>query len=103
MSPFVYALLVIFVILPLMAVWLFCLFHILARPDLRIWQKALWAVGVFVFPLVGAIAYLYAWKKHGPIDETQKYSEMSAEDIEDAIWRSQHSTSSDRIEHTRLQ
>lgn len=103
MSPLVYSLLIIFVILPLMAIWVFCLFHIVARPDLKVWQKVLWAVGVFVFPLVGAIAYLYAWKKRGPIDETRKYESMSAEEIEDAMWRSQHMTSSDRIERTRLQ
>jgi hypothetical protein len=26
--------------------------------------------GILILPIIGAIAYLIAWKQHGPIDDT---------------------------------
>jgi hypothetical protein len=97
-----YILIGFFVILPLVAVWCYCLFHIVARPDLRVWQKVLWAAGIFALPVIGAIVYLLAWRKHGPIDETDAWADKSAEEIEDAVWQSENMTATDRFGHTRL-
>jgi phospholipase D-like protein len=92
----------LFVVIPLLAIWVFCLFHIVARPDLKVWAKVLWLVGILVLPIIGAVAYLIAWKKHGPIDDTKEWEDKSARDIEDEMFRSTHMTSADRSENTRL-
>ena len=97
-----YILIGFFVILPLVAVWTFCLFHIVARPDLKVWQKVLWALGIFVLPLIGAIIYLIAWKNHGPIDDTKAWEDKSAEEIEEEVWKSENMSATDRFGHTRL-
>jgi hypothetical protein len=99
---FLEILIVFFVIMPLFAIWVWCLFHILARPDLSAWAKALWIVGILVLPLIGAIAYLINYKKHGPIDATKEWEGKSAEEIEEEVFHSTHMTSTDRTENTRL-
>jgi hypothetical protein len=103
MSPVLYILLGFFVILPLIAVWVFCAGHILARPDLKMWQKAAWLLGILVLPIVGAAIYLVVWQRHGVIDDTAEWDDKSAEEIEEAVWRDQHMSSTDRMSDTRLQ
>ena len=103
MSSVTYMLIAFFVILPLVAIWCYCLFHIVARPDLKLWQKFAWGAGILVLPIIGAIAYLIAWKQHGPIDDTALWEDKSAEEIEEAVWQSENMTSGDRFSHTRLQ
>jgi type VI protein secretion system component VasK len=98
MSDFLYATLFFFIGLPLLAIWVWCLIQIVARPDLELWSKALWILGILVFPIVGAVVYLISWKKHGPVADTQKWDDKSAEEIEDAVFHSTHMTSEDRLE-----
>jgi hypothetical protein len=99
---FLEILIIFFIVFPLLAIWAWCLFHIIARPDMTVLSKVLWAVGILVLPLIGAIAYLIAYKKHGPVDETKKWEDKSAEEIEDEVFHAQHMTSSDRAQNTRL-
>ena len=103
MSPVAYVFIGFFIILPLIAVWVYCAAHIVARPDLRVWQKALWMIGILILPIIGAVAYLLMWRKHGPIDETKAWEDKSAEEIEQAVWQSENMSSTDRLGHTRLQ
>jgi type VI protein secretion system component VasK len=91
-----------FVAFILAAIWVFCLVQIIARPDLNVGAKILWALAILVFPLIGAAAYIIYSSKRGPIDETQIWEEKSAEEIEEAAYRSSHMTASDRTSDRRL-
>jgi hypothetical protein len=99
---FLEVLIVFFVVMPLLAIWVWCLFHILARPDLSAFAKALWIVGVLLLPIIGAVAYLVSYRKRGPIDDTKEWEDKSAEEIEDEVFHSTHMTSMDRSQNTRL-
>lgn len=95
MSPALYAILIFLVALPLMAIWIWCVIHIVARPDLRAWAKALWIIGILLLPVIGAVAYLISWKRHGPVDETKAWEGKSAEEIEEAVFHSTHMSAGD--------
>jgi hypothetical protein len=87
MSFPVYMVVVFFVFL-LVAIWAWCLIHIVSRPDLKGWTKALWSVGILLFPIIGAAAYWISWLRHGPIDETKAWEGKSTEEIEAEVYRS---------------
>jgi type VI protein secretion system component VasK len=103
MSPVAYVFIGFFILLPLVALWVYCIAHMIARPDLKLFQKALWIVAIIVFPFIGSIVYLFMWRRHGPIDETKAWEDKSAEEIEQAVWQSENMSATDRISHTRLQ
>jgi hypothetical protein len=48
----------LFVWIPLLMVWFFCLFDVFTRHDLSGVGKAVWLVAILVLPWIGAIAYL---------------------------------------------
>jgi hypothetical protein len=97
MSTFEY-LLLFFVALPLVVVWVWCLVQIVARPDMRLWEKVLWAVGILVLPVVGAIAYIVVAGKQGPVDETKEWEDKSAREIEAEVYQSSHMTTTQRFD-----
>jgi hypothetical protein len=49
--------------IPLMFLWGFALWDILSRNDLRGWEKALWAIAIVFFPLIGLLVYFIARPK----------------------------------------
>jgi hypothetical protein len=69
MGDYVYLVIGVFVIVPLLFLWLWCVFDAFTRPDLTFTLKALWAITVLVFPLAGAAAYLYFRSKRRPFSE----------------------------------
>jgi Phospholipase_D-nuclease N-terminal len=88
MSDAAYAALVFFVLVPLVAIWVFCVINIVGRPDMKFWTKALWIIGILVLPIIGAVAFLIYLSKRGPVDETKEWEGRSAEEIEDAVFQS---------------
>jgi hypothetical protein len=101
MSFFGYAILFMVGFLVL-AIWVWSIVQIVARPDFSVLAKALWIAAVLVFPIVGTIAYLVYSAKRGPIDETKKWEDMSAEEIEAAEYRASHMTATDRSGDQRI-
>jgi hypothetical protein len=95
MSDAAYAAIVFFVLVPLVAVWVWCVIQIVGRPDMKFWAKALWIVGILVFPIIGAVAFLIYLSKRGPVDETKEWEGKSAEEIEDAVFQSRRMSPSD--------
>ena len=49
---------VLFVMLPLMALWIGCIIDMISRPDLKAITKGIWVVVVLFFPFFGALAYI---------------------------------------------
>jgi type VI protein secretion system component VasK len=101
MSFFGYTILFMAALLVL-AVWVWSIVQIVARPDFRVWAKVVWIAAVLVFPIVGTIVYLIYSSKRGPIDETKKWEDMSAEEIEEAEYRASHMTATDRSGDQRI-
>ncbi|HWC29961.1 MAG TPA: PLD nuclease N-terminal domain-containing protein [Dehalococcoidia bacterium] len=95
MSFFMYTL-IFMVVFFLAVIWVFCLVQIVARPDLRVWQKVAWIAGILVFPIVGAVAYMIFSAKRGPVDDTKLWEDKSAEEIEANAYRASHMTATDR-------
>jgi type VI protein secretion system component VasK len=85
-----------------LAIWVWSIVQIVARPDFSVIAKALWIAGVVILPVIGTIVYLVYSAKRGPIDETQQYADMSAEEIEAAQYRASHMTATDRSGDQRL-
>ena len=85
-----------------LAIWVWSIIQIVARPDFTVWAKVLWIAAVLIFPIVGTIVYLIYSGKRGPIDETKKWEDMSAEEIEEAQYRASHMTSTDRSGDQRI-
>jgi hypothetical protein len=79
-----------------LAIWIWSIIQIIARPDFRVLTKVLWIAAVLFFPIVGTIVYLVYSGKRGPIDETKKWEDMSAEEIEATEYRASHMTATDR-------
>ncbi|HEY7346801.1 MAG TPA: PLD nuclease N-terminal domain-containing protein [Ktedonobacterales bacterium] len=48
------------IVVPVTALWVSIMIDLVKRPDLVGWRKALWALAVICFPLLGALAYLIA-------------------------------------------
>jgi hypothetical protein len=46
------------IIVPLTICWLFGIFDIFSRPDLRGWTRAGWLLFVLILPLIGTLIYL---------------------------------------------
>jgi hypothetical protein len=67
MGDYVYLLFGLFVIVPLLVLWVWIVFDAFARPDLKLSMKALWAAIVLLFPLVGGIAYLIFRARAKPV------------------------------------
>ena len=85
-----------------LAIWVWSIIQIVARPDFSVLAKVLWIAAVLVFPIVGTIVYLIYSGKRGPIDETKKWEDMSAEEIEEAQYRASHMTATDRSGDQRI-
>jgi hypothetical protein len=50
-------------------VWLFVVIDMIFRREMRAWAKVLWAIGLLVFPVVGALVYLFV-RPWGPTNVT---------------------------------
>jgi len=85
-----------------LAIWVWSIIQIVARPDFSVLAKVLWIAAVLVLPIVGTIVYLVYSSKRGPIDETKKWEDMSAEEIEEAQYRASHMTATDRSGDQRI-
>jgi hypothetical protein len=44
--------------------WIFILFDLFMRRDLKGWHKALWLLGIILFPILGAIVYVIVRPKN---------------------------------------
>ena len=51
-------LLVAMLVLPITVLWIGTIIDIIGRPDLKGWAKALWMLGVLVFPIFGSLIYV---------------------------------------------
>ncbi|MGE0056491.1 MAG: PLD nuclease N-terminal domain-containing protein [Dehalococcoidia bacterium] len=60
MSEFWWGLLWLTLFIPLMFLWGFALWDIFSRHDLRGWAKALWAIAIVFFPIIGLLVYFIA-------------------------------------------
>jgi type VI protein secretion system component VasK len=98
MSLIAYAVLV-FAVVALAIIWVWCIVQIVARPDMPIWTKALLLLGTLVFPIVGAAAFLLYVGNRGPVDATEKWEDKPAEEIEEEVFRSENMTASERMDH----
>jgi hypothetical protein len=56
-SEFWWGLIWLSLFIPLMFLWGFALWDVFSRQDLRGWAKALWAIAIVFFPLIGLLAY----------------------------------------------
>ncbi|MDA1361002.1 SHOCT domain-containing protein [Glycomyces luteolus] len=63
--------------LPLMMVWMFALFDIFRRDDLKGWLKALWVVVVILLPFFGTLIYLIARPAGATVAEREAIDESS--------------------------
>jgi hypothetical protein len=59
-SEFWWGLIWLSLFIPLMFLWAFALWDIFSRQDLRGWAKALWAIAIVFFPLIGLLVYFIA-------------------------------------------
>jgi hypothetical protein len=97
------AVLVFFVALPRLVVWVWCVIHIVARPDLKdVGEGPLehWQPGLAGYRR--PFAYLFSWKRHGRIFWTKAWEGKSAEEIEDAVFHSTNTPATDRSGETPL-
>lgn len=63
MSEFWWGLIWLTLFIPLMFLWGFALWDIFSRHDMRGWAKALWALAIVFFPIVGLLVYYIARPK----------------------------------------
>ena len=63
MSEFWWGLIWLTLFIPLMFLWGFALWDIFSRHDLRGWAKAVWALAIVFFPIVGLLVYFIARPK----------------------------------------
>ncbi len=50
-------LILLFVFIPLVMFWIFTLFDLFNRTDLRGWQIAMWLLVIILLPLIGILIY----------------------------------------------
>jgi hypothetical protein len=63
---------------------------------MALWTKVLWLAAILVFPLIGAAAFVFYGYRRGPVDETAKWSDRSAEEIQEAAYHASHMSVTDR-------
>ncbi|MEV3936791.1 SHOCT domain-containing protein [Glycomyces sp. NPDC049804] len=63
--------------LPLVMMWVFALFDVFRRDDLKGWLKALWVVVVILLPFFGTLIYLIARPAGATAAERQAIDEGS--------------------------
>ena len=51
---------ILLVFIPLVMLWVFALVDLFQRNDLSGWAKALWAIAIVLFPLIGLLVYFIA-------------------------------------------
>jgi hypothetical protein len=63
--------------LPLVMMWVFALFDVFRRDDLKGWLKALWVVCIVLVPFFGTLIYLIARPAGATMAERQALDENS--------------------------
>ena len=69
MGDYAYLIVSLLVFVPLLVLWLWCVVDAIARPDLKLPYKVLWAAIVLFLPLIGGIAYLFFRARAKPVVE----------------------------------
>lgn len=70
---------ILLIFIPLLMLWVFALVDLFQRKDLSGWAKALWAVAIVLFPLIGLLIYFIT--RPPALEEeaaTQRYYEQQA-------------------------
>lgn len=60
MSTFWQVVVLLFILIPLIFLWVFALLDLFRRRDLAGWVKGLWAIAIVIFPVVGMVVYFVA-------------------------------------------
>ena len=66
MSDYAYLALSLLIFVPLLTLWIWCIFDAFSRQDLKWSSRALWAIAVILLPFVGGIAYLFFRARRKP-------------------------------------
>ena len=54
------AMMIFFIVIPLLMIWLFAIVDLFMRPDLSGIAKALWLLAIILVPLIGMLVYFVA-------------------------------------------
>jgi hypothetical protein len=76
-DTFWYIVFVMFVLIPLLVIWMGCVIDVVARPHMGFFTKTLWIIGMLVFPLFGCLVYMITRPKV-EVTETGMYDEIYA-------------------------
>ena len=66
MSDYAYLALSLLIFVPLLTLWIWCIFDAFSRQDLKLSSRALWAIAVIFLPFLGGIAYLFFRARRKP-------------------------------------
>jgi hypothetical protein len=75
-ETFWYLVFVMFVLVPILVIWMGCVIDVIARPNMNFFKKALWVVAMLVFPLFGCLIYMIVRPKEVVVTEPGMYDEL---------------------------
>ena len=79
---------ILLIFIPLLMLWVFALVDLFQRRDLSGWAKALWAIAIVLFPLLGLLIYFIT--RPASLEEkeaTQRYYQQQTADMADQLER----------------
>jgi hypothetical protein len=76
LDTFWYFLFVLLVLVPVVVIWLGCVIDVIARPGMKGIVKALWVVGMLMFPIIGCLVYLITRPKEVVVTEPGLYDSL---------------------------
>jgi hypothetical protein len=84
------------IIVPLLAIWIGCTLHAIARPDLSIAAKFLWIVAVLALPLIGTVLYIIFYRRRREYIENMPLTDLEKDLYEQPIRTSANDAPTDR-------
>ncbi len=77
---------VLLIFIPLIMLWIFALTDLARRTDVSGLAKALWAIAIVFFPLIGMVIYFIVRPSDAPMAKTseERMAEIQAEESSDA-------------------
>jgi hypothetical protein len=78
---------ILLIFIPLIMLWIFALVDLFRRKDLDGWVKALWAIAILVFPILGMLIYFITRKPTAEEEEAARsyYREMAGADVPEQL------------------
>jgi hypothetical protein len=78
---------ILLIFIPLVMLWIFALVDLFRRPDLAGWVKALWAIAILVFPILGMLIYFITRKPTAEEEAAAQdyYRRMSGVDVPEQL------------------